>query len=385
MRFSVDAHAIGGHLTGNETYIRNLLRGFDVLDQSADFVAYLSVREAAGQVPSRFRCRAVSANPFRRLGIDLASRLREDQPDLLHVQYTAPLGCPVPVVVSVHDVSFLEHPEYFTLARSTQLRITVARTVRCAASILTPSEFSKQAIIGAYGLDEDKVTVVPNAVSSDFRPRPRELALARIRERYSIPGPFVLTVGDLQPRKNQIGLIRAFEELLRCYPDLPYHLVLVGKDGWYGSRVRRAAQRSAIAQRIHFPGFVSDEDLLEFYAACEIFVFPSHYEGFGLPILEAMASGRAVACSNTSAMPEVADACAILFRPDSFPEMTLAMRDLLLDAEMRAHVERLGTKRAAAFSWRNTAQRTLDAYYAVAENNAGARSTTVKSVPVSQT
>ena len=382
MRFSVDAHAIGRHLTGNEVYIRNLLHGFAALDQSSEFIAYLSTEEACGRVPTRFRQRRVASNPFQRLGLDLAARLREDRPDLLHVQYTAPVGCPVPVVVSVHDVSFLEHPEYFSLPRAMQLRVTVARTVRRAAAILTPSEFSKQAIIGAYDLDEEKVSVVPNAVSSDFRPRPREQAAPAIESRFSVPSPFVLTVGDLQPRKNQIGLIHAFEELLRYYPELPHHLVLVGKDGWYGSRVRRAAERSAVASRIHFPGFISDDDLLEFYAACEIFVFPSLYEGFGLPILEAMASGRAVACSNTSAMPEVADACALLFRPDSPQEMTLAMRDLLLDPELRTRVERMGTTRAAAFSWRNTAQRTLDAYYAVAGGKPDPKSIRVKSVPV---
>ena len=127
--------------------------------------------------------------------------------------------------------------------------------------------------------------------------------------------PYVLTVGDLQPRKNQIGLIRAFEELIRSNPQLPHQLVIVGKKTWFADRVMDTAKQSRVADRIVFTGFVNDDELLQLYNACELMVFPSFYEGFGLPILEAMACGRAVACSNTSSMPEVANAAAILFDP----------------------------------------------------------------------
>lgn len=366
MRFSVDAHAIGRHLTGNEVYVRNLLREFASLDSESEFIAYVSVKEAARWVPEGFLLREVAANPYIRLGLDLSHQLRRDQPDLIHVQYTAPVRCPAPVVVSVHDVSFLEHPSFFPPTRALQLRYTVERTVRAATRILTPSEFSRRSILRAYGVDEDKVVVVPNAVSKEFRPRPREAAASRIKERFGIPSPLILTVGDLQPRKNQVGLIRAFAELLRYYPDLPHHLAIVGQHSWYGSRVRKAAEKSGVSQRIHFTGFVSDEELLDFYTACEVFVFPSLYEGFGLPILEAMACGRAVTCSSTSAIPEVADAAAILFDPESVEEITLALRDLVLDPELRTRVERLGQQRAGRFEWRETARKTLETYYQVA-------------------
>ena len=144
-------------------------------------------------------------------------RVRQDRPDLLHVQYTAPVGCNVPVVVSVHDVSFLEHPEYFKRDRALQLQWTVRRTVQRAARVLTGSEFSRSSILKVYGdLEEDKVVVVPNAAASQFRPISRETAAAAVRERFSIRGPFLLSVGDLQPRKNQIGLIRAFAALTRA-------------------------------------------------------------------------------------------------------------------------------------------------------------------------
>lgn len=366
MRFGIDAHAIGRKLTGNEVFIRNLLRGFASQDDTSEFVAYVSSPEALAWIPDGFGCRMVSGNPFLRLGLDLTRKVAQDKPDLLHVQYTAPVRCPAPIVVSVHDISFIEHPEYFTAQRAWQLRWTVVRTMRHAARVLTPSEFSRDAILKNCRVSEDKIAVVPYAVSPALRPLPREQSRAQVTERYGVPGPYILTVGDLQPRKNQAGLIRAFEELIRHHPQLPHHLVLVGKDTWFGPRVRRLAALSPVAERIHFTGFVTDDELLPLYGGCDLFVFPSFYEGFGLPVLEAMACGRAVASSNTSALPEVADAAGILFDPTSTSEMMRAMRDVLLDAELRTRLERLGQQRASLFSWEETARRHLDVYYEVA-------------------
>jgi glycosyltransferase involved in cell wall biosynthesis len=365
MRFSVDAHAVGQHLTGNETYIRNLLNCFAVLDRQAEFVAYISRQDAFDQVPDRFQKKRIATNPYVRLGYDLAKRVAEDRPNLLHVQYTAPLRCAAPIVVSVHDVSFLEHPEYFTSLRALQLRLTVRRTVRSAASVLTPSEFSKRRILEAYHLADEKVVVLPNGVSSAFHPVAREAAQRSLPAPFNIPFPYVLTVGDLQPRKNHLGLIRAFEELIRNYPQLPHHLVVVGKETWYAPTVTAAAKKSAVHDRIHFTGFVDDDQLHRLYGACDLMVYPSFYEGFGLPILEAMACGRAVACSNTSAMPEVADSAAILFDPGSQRDLVTSMRDLLLNPELRLRMERLGAQRATLFSWEKTAAKTLDLYYSV--------------------
>ena len=383
MRFSVDAHAIGRHLTGNEVYVRSLLTGFATLDQTSEFSAYVSSDDAARWIPSRFLAPRVPRNPFLRLGVSLSRHLRSFRPDLVHVQYTAPLFCPAPVVVSVHDVSYLEHPEFFPAARLWQLRVTVAQTVKRAERILTPSEFSRRRIAEAYPVDPDKIVVIPNGVSDTFRPLPRETGTARVRERFGIPAPYVLTVGDLQPRKNQCGLIDAFEELALAHPQLPHHLVLVGKASFHGAEVRARAERSAVAHRIHFTGFVGDDDLLSLYAGCDLFAFPSLYEGFGIPILEAMACGRAVACSNTSAMPEVADAAAILFDPCSKSEMVRAMRDILRNDELRGRLERLGVQRAGQFRWETTARRTLDVYYEIAEGR-GVETRPV-AVPVSRT
>ena len=366
MRFSVDAHAIGCHLTGNEVYIRNLLHQFARIDQENEFLAHVAMPGAELEVPAGFKTLRVSANPYARLGIDLPMQMRRERPDLLHVQYTGPLACPVPIVTTVHDVSFLEYPLYFPRYRAMQLRLTVARTIKKAARVLTPSDFSRRAILNHYDLDEQKVVVVPNAVSSTFRPIEREISAALIEKKFGLRTPFVLTVGDLQPRKNHIGLLHAFEEVMRAHPALPQHLVFVGKETWYSKDLHRAVSRSPVANRVHFTGFVEDVDLVHFYGACDLFVFPSFYEGFGLPILEAMACGRAVACSSSTAIPEVADAAAILFDPHSTGEMARASSDILRDPELRQRLERLGSHNATLFSWEKAARRTLEVYYEVA-------------------
>lgn len=371
MRFAVDAHAIGRHLTGNEVYIRSLLGAFAELDRRSEFIAYLSEPDAEQWIPQRFDVRVVSSNPYKRLGWDLARRIRADRPDVIHVQYTSPLLTNVPTIVTVHDVSFIEHPEYFTPSRRRQLRLTVGHSVRKAARILTVSEFSRDAILRAYRVDPDRVRVIPNAANPEFRVIGREKARKAVVERLKFTEPFVLSVGDLQPRKNQIGLIEAFAKLLHESPQLPHHLVLTGKKTWFSHKVTEAAKASGIAGRIHFTGFVSDAELLDLYNACDCFVFPSFYEGFGLPILEAMACGRAVACSNTSSMPEVADGAGLLFNPHETSEITRALRDILLDAELRGRMERLGLQRAAGFTWKKSARATLDVYKEVANQKRG--------------
>ncbi len=334
-------------------------------------MAYVSSEEANASVPASIRTRLIAGNPFVRLGFDLAMKVRQDRPDLLHVQYTAPVGCTTPVVVSVHDVSFLEHPEYFTRGRAWQLQWTVKRTVNRAAKILTGTEFSRKSILKVYGdLEEEKVVVVPNAAASGFRPIARDAAAAAVRERFSIAAPFILSVGDLQPRKNHIGLIRAFARLVAAHPQLKHNLVLAGKPTWFADRVRDAARESGVSDRIQFFGFVSDDDLLQLYNACDLLVFPSFYEGFGLPALEAMACGRSVVCSNTTALPEVVDGAAILFDPYRVDEIARAIADLLLDAELRARMERLGLQRAAHFSWQKTAEKTLEVFREVARQPA---------------
>ena len=382
MRFSVDAHAIGQKLTGNEVYIRSLLDGFAKLNTGDEFMAYVSEPDVNGWVPARFEKRHVARNRFLRLGFHLAERLRQDRPELIHVQYNAPLFCPVPIVVTVHDISFIEHPEYFPPGRAWQLRMTTGNTLRRAAKILTISEFSRQRLSQSYGLDPDEIVVTPLAAQEHFRPRPRGQARERLRKRFNIDRPFLLTVGDLQPRKNQVGLVQAFDALIREQPQLPHGLVLAGKETWFSPQVRSEIQRRGLGERVLVTGFVSEDELADLYNAADLFVFPSFYEGFGLPVIEAMACGRAVISSLAASLPEVADAAAILVSPGDTGELVRAMRDVLLDSELRERLERLSLQRAKYFSWLETARATLDVYYGVAQRRRTRRTEMVETARV---
>ncbi len=370
MRIAIDAHAIGQRLTGNEVYVRTLLKEFAELDSESEFITYVSKANVNGWVPRGFRRRGVSGNPFLRLGSQLPARLREDRPDLVHVQYTAPLFCRVPIVVTIHDVSYIERPEYLPTLRAAQLQVSTRHTVKRAAKIITISEFSRQGISKAFDLDPENIVVTPLASQDVFRPMNRARAVRDVADSLGIHRPYILNVGDLHPRKNQIGLVRAFKELINAHPELPHTLVLAGKHTWFAPRVIEEVRRSGLADRIRLTGFVDDELLPSLYNAADIFVFPSFYEGFGLPAIEAMACGRAVACSSATALPEVVDAAAILFDPESIEQQTRAMRDILIDPELAARMEKKSLQRAAAFDWRETARKTLDVYYSLTERPA---------------
>ncbi len=362
LRVAIDAHAIGNQQTGNEVYVRNLLQRFACLEPENDYLAYVSPNSGASPIPASVKTRVVSGNPFVRLGYQLGAHLREDRPHLLHVQYTAPLRCGVPVVVTVHDVSYLEHPEFFSPFRRRQLTLTVERTVRRAALVMTCSEFSRQAISAAYGLDPASIHVAHNGAASGFVPGDRIRAKVLLRERYGLDAPFLLSVGNLQRRKNQSGLIRAYTSLIAAHPEHPQHLVLVGKETSQSAEVRALARQSVVKGRIHFLGFVPDEILPDFYNAADLFVFPSFYEGFGIPLLEAMACGRPIACSNRTALPEVAGKTAVLFDPASTPSIAKALHDMLTNLDLCQKLGDAALERSRVFSWDRSARIVLEAY-----------------------
>lgn len=283
--------------------------------------------------------------------------LRRVRPDLVHfTNYLAPLACPVPYVVSVHDMSMTLFPEYHTAKKRLLTSTLVPTVARGARLVLTPSEATRRDVIRLLGLDPRRVRVVPYAPGPAFTPT-RE-GPQRLAATYGIEPPYFLYVGTLEPRKNLARALRAFRAVA---PALPGHrFVLVGQRGWKCEDVLREAE--AAGDRVLMPGYVAEEDLPLLYAHAAALVYPSLYEGFGLPVVEAMACGTPVITSRGSSMEEVAGGAALLVDPGDEADIARALREVAGDAALAASLRRRGRERAAAFTWTRTARETAEAY-----------------------
>lgn len=262
-------------------------------------------------------------------------------------------------VLSIYDLAFLRKPEW----GSPRIVKPFARSVRAAAksaqAILACSEATRRDVIALLGVEPERVWVTHGAVTPGLFPRTREEVLPRLLDRYGIEPPFFLFVGTLEPRKNLTGLLEAFARV----PDLPHRLVLAGGAGWGAEAVEEAIARLRLGGRVLRTGYLPDHRILgDFYAAADALVFPSWYEGFGLPVLEAMHCGCPVITSNTSSLVEIAEGAALLAPPEDTEAIASAMRRVAEDEALRVSLAEAGRARAAVFSWGEAAERTLRAY-----------------------
>ncbi len=266
-------------------------------------------------------------------------------------------------VVTVHDVIPLILPETFTPRHRTIVRLALARIRRKADCVIVPSHAVKGDVVRYVGFPEDRVVVTPEGCDARFRPVRLEAALRDVVAKYGLPARYLLAVGTLEPRKNLAALLEAFARLRRGRAvDPNLRLVLAGARGWLDEPLFRTVRALGLERAVHFPGFIEDDDLPAVYSGAALFVFPSLYEGFGLPPLEAMACGVPVVASNVSAMPEVAGDAAILVDPRDVDGLASAIARVLRDGALRARLRVAGIARARQFSWETTARRTLDAY-----------------------
>ena len=367
MRIAIDAHSVGSQLAGNETYAVNLIEALAAVDQSNQYTLYVTRQSAIDRFANRWPNfnvkRTVPHTPLVRIPVTLSAELRRNPVDVLHVQYTAPPLAPCPVVVTIHDLSFEHLPETFNRRSRAQLRLTVRRTARKAAQILTLSEFSRRDIVDTYRIAPNRVSVTPAAAPSHFKPIEDETELRKIREIYGIERDYILSVSSIQPRKNLIRLIEAYSCLRGSRPEgkLP-QLVLVGKRGWLDNETFRAAQRHSANNDIAFTGYVAEKDLPALYSGATCFVYPSFFEGFGLPVLEAMQCGAPVIAGNRTSIPEVVGKAGLLFDPFDTNSLVQALTRMLDDSEYRAALRIQGLERAREFDWKQTARMTLQAY-----------------------
>jgi glycosyltransferase involved in cell wall biosynthesis len=266
-------------------------------------------------------------------------------------------------VLSIYDLAFLVNPEWCSPRIVGPFTKQIRRFAQEAALILAASEATKRDISNLLGVPEDKIRVTYGAPDSALEPVPREQAAATLASRYGIRSPYLLFVSTIEPRKNVLGLLDAFRSLARrC----EHQLVLVGSRGWNAESTLAALHNPDIADRVNLLGFVPFDDLAALYSAADALVFPSHYEGFGLPVLEAMACGCPVITSNTSSLPEVGGDAAIYCDPNDTGALSNAIECVLGDPDRRSRMIATGHDQARRFSWRSCAETTLAAYREVA-------------------
>jgi glycosyltransferase involved in cell wall biosynthesis len=373
LRIGIDAHAIGSRLGGNETYILDILAALEDHPEHSYYV-YVSDSAAAERarevLPSAAALRTIGhANPLVRLGYRLTQLCAADKVDVLHVQYVSPLISPK-IVATIHDLSFLHHPEWYSRAEALRFRITVPWTARRAQRILTVSEHARNDIIQTLGVAPSKVSFSYNRLRPVFSPRNGE-EVASVLGRLGIERPYVLTVGNLQPRKNVSRLIEAWTNLRRSSSDFSPKLVVVGRRAWIFDPIFAAAKNSEFANDVIFTDYVPEQELPALMTGATVFAYPSLFEGFGYPAVEAMACGAPVLTSNVTALPEVCGEAAVYVDPENLRDIENKLLGLYRSEERRAELRVLGLARAERYRQVDLGGVAVEAYEQAGGGNAG--------------
>ncbi len=371
MRVAIDIRPIRDFGVG--TYIRNVVRILGRIDQESEYLLLGTrdrVREV-GHLPDNFRVVPFSADESTARGyFGFRQVLRHYRCDLVHIPHLlwTPLQLPCPYVVTVHDVlDFMYRAQNGGGMRRALHRYCTQLVLNGAARILAVSQFTKKDIQRLFGIPDSKVEVVYNAIDERFREGHASQADREfIAERYQTNYPFILYAGRISPHKNVIRIIEAFSALKTeldkegKLPDLK--LIIIGDEVSRHPDLRRAVIKSGVQNDVRFLGFVPIEVLRTFYDVAKVFVFPSLYEGFGLPPLEAMAHGTPVVTSNTSSLPEVVGNGAVLVNPENVFEIMRAIHHVLVDQPMRDKLKERGYEQVQRFSWEDSVQRILRVY-----------------------
>ena len=389
MIIAVDTHAAEREGEGNCTYIRNLLLALAQIEGAGSSKAFpqSTHHQYRSQPANRYILYTINSShpfyeqfaahpnftlkslrfnsPFIRIPFALALRTLLDRPDVLHVQYIAPPLFSGRLVTSIHDLGFLHHPETFPPFMTLRSRLLMRRTAHRSAVIITGSRFSFEDIAATYQIKEDKIRVIPYGVSPKFQPDLPWDKTQQVLNRYGLRPPYIISVGRLNPRKNFASLIRALA-LLKKEHHLPHLLVIVGKKDYRSDELFRLVAKLGLEKEVIFPGLVDENDLPYLYRAADLFVFPSFFEGFGLPVLEAMRSGLPVVTSNSSSLAEIAGDAALQVNPNETHELAQAILKAVTNQALRKTLVERGLSRVNQFTWENAARQTLAVYRRVA-------------------
>ena len=363
LRVGVDAHMVGGRETGNETYVVGLLKGLSTLDTDLEVCAYYQDGALLPGGEHLIHKRLLSSSSWVRLGLDLPVRSWRDGIGVLHTTYTAPLWTRCPTVITVHDISFATNPEWFSDRDLRVLSRTVPWSINRAERVITVSDLCRRQIIEHFRVPSDHVVRVYNGPGPAAGRIGTAEARAIVTELGVDPSrPYILAVGNLQPRKNLVRLVQAFNGVGAAGSGVD--LVIVGARHYKAGEVLLAGDRGD--GRIRFTGYVSDRQLAACYELATLFVFPSLFEGFGIPPLEAMAHEVPVVCARAGALPEVCSDAVSYFDPLDVGAITESIVKALTDDRLRHELINNGVERAKAFTWEKAAAETLAVYEAVA-------------------
>jgi len=360
IRVALDAHVVGRRQTGNETYVVNLGAAL-AARTDVETLAYVDVgtRWPDGMPAPRLRSLRLRA-PQLRIPVELPYRAKTDKADLLHVQYVRPPVVRMPVVTAIHDVSFEDLPGLFSRPTTARLRMSIRLSAEHSAAVVTLSEFTRARLLYHYDLGPEKVIVAPAGVSARWS----RLASSEVKDRLQsldLPPRFVLAVGNLHPRKNIPRLIRSVDRLRRAGLD-DVGLVVAGQPGWRADEVNDAIASVRGQEWIRLTGYVTDPTLEALYNAALVVAYPSLYEGFGLPVAEALAIGAIVVASDSTSIPEVAGDAAVLIDPNEDESLSAGLERAATDSSLRARLAQAGPRRAATLTWEACAEATVSAY-----------------------
>jgi glycosyltransferase involved in cell wall biosynthesis len=366
MKIGIDAHAAEIDGSGNCTYIRNLVRALREIDKQNDYVLYVtkSMHPFYQDFHSyeNFSIRQLPMkNPMIRIPLALAWETAKDKLDILHVQYISPPFHEGTLVTTIHDLGFLHVPETFSRFEVIRSKIFIRMTAKRAKKIITGSHYSKNDIVETYGIDPKKIEVIPLGVSGIFNPGIDPADAQKILRKYGIQKPYLLCVGRLNPRKNLISLVKAFD-MLKKEKSILHKLVIVGKDDFATKEIIKSIKATDSANDVVFTGYVAEEDLPSLYSETDVFIYPSLFEGVGLPVLEAMSCGVPVIASDSSSLTEILGDSGILVDPLNPEELMRAILHITSDQDLRNSYRAKGTARAENYSWASTAQKTLECY-----------------------
>lgn len=362
-----DATTVAGQLSGVGYYTSRLLAslangaGTGVVDR----LVVLSNRAVEVEDAPRLQHLADGRFPSRAVWMQLVlpGLLRRLRPDVVHyTNYLAPVRHDAPYVVSIHDMSVALMPRFHTLKKRLLSSRLVPMVARAARLVLTPSESTRRDVLRLLGLDPARVRVIPYASGPAFRPTTPDPARL---EALGVRSPYFLYVGTVEPRKNLARALRAFARVASELPD--HRFVIAGQRGWKYADVLREIARPELASRVTLLGYASEADLPALYAGATAFVYPSLFEGFGLPVVEAMACGTPVLTSRTSSLTEIADGAALLVDPLDETALAEGLVRLGQDAGLRGDLRARGLARAAQFSWDRTGRETALAYREVCD------------------